>query len=134
ALRISVTDRCNLRCRYCMPAESYRWLPDDSLLSDTELVRLASVFASLGARKIRITGGEPLLRAGLDGLVRGIRAIPGVDDLALTTNATRLAASAEALRVAGPDRLTVAITTPLPERMRRVARRAPPRAAVGRVG
>lgn len=121
-LRLSVTDRCNLRCRYCMPAESYRWLPDDSLLSDTELVRLASVFTSLGARKIRITGGEPLLRAGLDALVRQLRAIPGVEDLALTTNATRLAASAEALSAAGLDRITVSLDTLVPERMRRMAR------------
>jgi cyclic pyranopterin phosphate synthase len=122
ALRISVTDRCNLRCRYCMPAASYRWLPQESLLTDAELTRLAGLFAGLGARKLRITGGEPLLRPALHELVASLRALPDVDDLALTTNATHLAPQAAALRSAGLDRITVSIDTLQGDRMKRLAR------------
>jgi cyclic pyranopterin phosphate synthase len=122
ALRISVTDRCNLRCRYCMPAASYQWLPNDSILTDAEVTRLARLFVSLGVRKLRITGGEPLLRPGLDRLVASLAAVDGVDDLALTTNATHLASKAVALRQAGLRRITVSIDTLRPERMRRLAR------------
>jgi cyclic pyranopterin phosphate synthase len=122
ALRISVTDRCNLRCRYCMPAASYRWLPSASLLTDAEVTRLAGLFAVLGARKLRITGGEPLLRPGLARLVAALAELPGVEDLALTTNATHLAQQADALRRAGLQRVTVSIDTLRPDRMRRLAR------------
>ncbi len=122
ALRISVTDRCNLRCRYCMPAAAYRWLPDASLLDYGELLRLAEVFVALGVTKVRITGGEPLLRPNLEHLVAGLAAIDGVRDLALTTNGTRLAASAEALRGAGLARVTISLDTLRPERMRMLSR------------
>src|SRR5215212_3645042 len=86
SLRLSVTDRCNMRCRYCMPEESYVWLPRASILSYEEMVRLANVFASLGAAKIRLTGGEPLLRHDLSLLVRSLRTSTTISDLALTTN------------------------------------------------
>jgi cyclic pyranopterin phosphate synthase len=122
ALRISVTDRCNLRCRYCMPAAAYDWLPADSLLSFDELTRLTRLFVSLGASKLRLTGGEPLLRPGLDGFVRALAALPGVSDLALTTNATRLAAAAAPLRAAGLRRITVSLDTLRGDRMKTLTR------------
>jgi cyclic pyranopterin phosphate synthase len=122
ALRISVTDRCNLRCRYCMPAAAYDWLPAESLLSFDELTRLARLFVSQGTSKVRLTGGEPLLRPGLDHFVAQLAALPGVSDLALTTNGTRLAASAKALRVAGLRRITVSLDTLRGERMKAMAR------------
>jgi cyclic pyranopterin phosphate synthase len=111
ALRISVTDRCNLRCRYCMPEASYTWLPRASLLSFEEIARLARVFAGLGVDKFRITGGEPLLRAALPALVAMLAPLPGLRDLALTTNGTRLAEQAAALRDAGLQRVTVSLDT-----------------------
>lgn len=112
-LRISVTDRCNFRCSYCMPAEvfgeAYRFLPKDELLTFEEIARLARVFAGLGARKVRLTGGEPLIRKELDKLVALIAAIPGLDDIALTTNGYFLPQQAEALRDAGLRRVTVSL-------------------------
>lgn len=122
ALRISVTDRCNLRCRYCMPAAHYTWLPRGDLLSFEELERTVRIFVGLGVHKVRITGGEPLLRADLPALVRRLAGIPGLTDLALTTNGTLLAEQAAALRVAGLHRLTVSCDTLQPERMRAFAR------------
>src|SRR5512143_774067 len=89
-LRISVMDRCNFRCPYCMPKETYgdgyRFLSSAERLSFAEIVRLAALFTQLGVRKLRLTGGEPLLRAGLEELVGDLAALPGVDDVALTTN------------------------------------------------
>ncbi len=111
SLRISVTDRCNLRCAYCMPEAEYVWLPKDSVLSFEEIVRLAEVFVGLGVHKIRLTGGEPLLRAELPTLVGMLAAIPGVEDLALTTNGILLADRAAALRAAGLHRVTVSLDT-----------------------
>src|SRR5690554_435192 len=112
-LRISVTDRCNFRCSYCMPAdvfgEAYRFLPKDELLTFEEIARLARVFAGLGARKVRLTGGEPLIRKELDKLVALIAAIPGLDDIALTTNGYFLPQQAQALRDAGLRRVTVSL-------------------------
>ncbi len=105
-----------------MPADAYRWLPAPSLLSFDEMVRLARLFASLGVHKLRITGGEPLLRPGLPDLVRELAAIEGVTDLALTTNATRLAPLAADLHRAGLDRLTISLDTLDPDRMRAMAR------------
>jgi GTP 3',8-cyclase len=122
ALRISVTDRCNLRCRYCMPEAAYQWLAPEAILSLDELARVARVFVGLGVRKLRITGGEPLLRPGLASLVATLAAMPAVDDLALTTNGTRLAAEAAALAEAGLQRVTVSLDTLRPERMRAFAR------------
>ena len=87
-LRISVTDRCNFRCGFCMPAhQQYSFLPKPQILSFEEIIRLTGIFASLGVRKVRLTGGEPLLRAEIETLIAGLAAIPGIDDLALTTNA-----------------------------------------------
>jgi GTP 3',8-cyclase len=112
-LRISVTDRCNFRCPYCMPAEvfgdRYEFLPRGEILTYEEITRLARIFVSLGARKLRITGGEPLLRTDLASLVEQLAALPGVEDLALTTNGYLLAERAAALREAGLQRVTVSL-------------------------
>ena len=116
-LRISVTDRCNMRCRYCMPEDEYVWLPRSSILSFEEIARLARVFVSQGVTGIRLTGGEPLLRHDVAGLVGHLRAIEGLEDLAMTTNAVLLARHAEALRSAGLDRLTISLDTLRPERL-----------------
>ena len=120
-LRISVTDRCNMRCGYCMPEAEYVWLPRASILSFEEIDRLAGIFTRLGVRKIRLTGGEPLLRHDLPALVRRL-ARHGLDDLALTTNGILLAGQAAALREAGLRRVTVSLDTLQPERMLAFAR------------
>jgi GTP 3',8-cyclase len=117
SLRLSVTDRCNLRCRYCMPEDEYVWLPRESILTFEELERVVRVFARLGVRKVRLTGGEPLLRHDLAALVRLIARVPGIEDLALTTNGLLLAKQAAALRAAGLHRVTVSLDTLRPERM-----------------
>ena len=122
SLRLSVTDRCNLRCRYCMPEDDYVWLPRNSLLTFEELTRLTGIFAGLGVRKVRLTGGEPLLRHDLPGLVALLRQVPGVDDLALTTNGVLLAGAVQPLKQAGLDRVTVSLDTLRPERLARFAR------------
>ncbi len=122
SLRLSVTDRCNMRCRYCMPEEEYRWLPRASILTFEELARLTAVFAALGAGKVRLTGGEPLLRHDLPELVRKLAAVDGVRDLALTTNGILLGARAAELRAAGLGRVTVSLDTLRPERMAEFAR------------
>lgn len=118
-LRISVTDRCNFRCTYCMPAEifgeRYEFLPRSEILSFEEVERLARIFVQCGVNKIRITGGEPLLRHDLPDLLARVAAIDGVDDLALTTNASLLARHAEALRAAGLRRITVSLDSLDPE-------------------
>lgn len=111
SLRLSVTDRCNMRCGYCMPEAEYTWLPRASLLTFEEMSRLAGVFASLGASKVRLTGGEPLLRHELPSLVRLLAADARVRDLALTTNGILLARHAVALREAGLRRVTVSLDT-----------------------
>ena len=116
-LRISVTDRCNMRCRYCMPEDEYVWLPRSSILTFEEITRLARIFVSRGVTRIRLTGGEPLLRHDVAALVRQLRALDGLEDLAMTTNALLLARHAEALRSAGLDRLTVSLDTLRPERL-----------------
>jgi len=112
-LRISVTDRCNFRCPYCMPAEiygeKYQFLPKPELLTFEEIERLARLFVGLGVEKVRITGGEPLLRHGLPELVRGLAAVPGLRDLTLTTNGYLLDRHAPALAEAGLHRVTVSL-------------------------
>ncbi|MCF6312264.1 MAG: GTP 3',8-cyclase MoaA [Verrucomicrobiales bacterium] len=112
-LRISVTDRCNFRCRYCMPAEifgpDYQYLPRKDILDYEEIARLAKVFISLGVRKLRLTGGEPLLRKNLVELISQLAAIDQLEDLALTTNGTALAQQAKALKDAGLQRVTVSL-------------------------
>ena len=124
SLRVSVTDRCNLRCRYCMPLEDYAWLPRSSILTFEEIDRLVRVFARLGVRKVRLTGGEPLLRRDLESLVARLAATAEVDDLALTTNGVLLARHAVALRAAGLGRITVSLDTLKPERFEAFTRTA----------
>src|SRR5712692_3238130 len=105
SLRVSVTDRCNLRCQYCMPEEEYVWLPRQDLLTYEEISLLADIFMDLGVDKLRLTGGEPLLRRDLPVLVRMLASKPGLRDLALTTNGVLLAEAAPALREAGLGRV-----------------------------
>lgn len=124
SLRLSVTDRCNLRCRYCMPERDYVWLPRESILSFEELTRIARVFASLGAGKVRLTGGEPLLRQGIEQLVAQLADTQEVREIALTTNGLLLARHAVSLREAGLDRITVSLDTLKPDRMLAFARSA----------
>ncbi len=123
SLRVSVTDRCNLRCRYCMPEEEYVWLPRQSILTYEEMQRLVRVFSGLGVSKVRITGGEPLLRRDLVELVAELAATPGIADLALTTNGLLLSRYAGPLRDAGLGRVTVSLDTLRPERFQEFARR-----------
>ena len=112
-LRISVTDRCNFRCTYCMPKEvfgrDYQFLPQDQLLSFEEINRLARVFASLGTRKLRLTGGEPMMRRDLEGLVAMLAQIEGIDDIALTTNGSFPLERVQSLKDAGLHRMTVSL-------------------------
>ncbi len=122
SLRISVTDRCNMRCRYCMPEDSYTWLPRASILTFEETERLARVAVSLGVDKLRLTGGEPLLRQDLPDLVGMLGSIPGVRDLAMTTNGILLAPRAVALRRAGLRRVTISLDTLRADRMASFAR------------
>ena len=123
SLRISVTDRCNLRCRYCMPEESYEWLPRADLLSFEEVARIARVFSSLGVDRIRLTGGEPLLRTDLETLIRLVASDDRVRDLALTTNGVLLSENAERLRAAGLQRVTVSLDTLRADRFAALTRR-----------
>jgi cyclic pyranopterin phosphate synthase len=116
SLRVSVTDRCNLRCQYCMPEPDYVWLPREDILSFEEVGTLVDVFTGLGVDRLRITGGEPLLRRGLPGLIERLAARPAVRDLALTTNGILLARQAASLRRAGLHRITVSLDTLVPER------------------
>src|SRR5690625_1752560 len=112
-LRISVIDQCNFRCTYCMPKEifgkDYAFLPENELLSFDEIVRLAETFAGLGVDKIRITGGEPLMRKNLDQLIKRLIDIPGIQDIALTTNAVFLPKQAKKLKEAGLQRVNVSL-------------------------
>lgn len=118
-LRISVTDRCNFRCRYCMPAEvfgpEYPFLSREELLTFEEILRLVRLFAAGGVEKVRITGGEPLLRRDLPWLVKRVKEVEGIRDVALTTNATLLAGQARALKEAGLDRVNVSLDALDPE-------------------
>ncbi len=122
-LRISVTDRCNFRCTYCMPFDEYPWIPRMELLSFDEIARLAAVFAELGVDKIRLTGGEPLLRPELEQLVAKLASIPGIDDLCLTTNGSLLAGHAGSLKAAGLRRINVSVDTLDPDKFRRIRQR-----------
>ena len=122
-LRISVTDRCNLRCQYCMPEEDYVWLAREDILKFEEVGALVDVLADLGVDKVRLTGGEPLLRRDLADLVQLLARKPRIRDLALTTNGVLLAEHAPALRAAGLHRVTVSLDTLRPERFRALTRR-----------
>jgi len=123
-LRISVTDKCNLRCVYCMPEEGLPWLRRDQLLSYEEIAEVVRVMAGMGLSRVRITGGEPLVRRDLPTLVRKIRAVDGIADVALSTNAVLLGDLADELRAAGVDRLNVSLDSLRPERIDAIARRA----------
>lgn len=122
-LRISVTDRCNIRCFYCMPESGVKFMPRDEILTFEEIERFTRVAAGLGIRKVRITGGEPLVRKDLPGLVERLAGIPGIEDLALTTNAVLLAEQAQALYDAGLRRLNIHLDTLDAERFRQITRR-----------
>ncbi|MGH3202902.1 MAG: GTP 3',8-cyclase MoaA [Streptosporangiaceae bacterium] len=123
-LRVSLTDRCNLRCAYCMPPEGLDWLPSPELLTDDEVVRLIRVAVGLlGVREVRFTGGEPLLRRGLTGIVARTAELDPRPEISLTTNAIGLARTAGALHAAGLDRINVSLDTLRPETFRKLARR-----------
>lgn len=122
SLRLSVTDRCNFRCRYCMPEEEYHWLEKPAILSFEELERVAGAFSQLGVTKLRLTGGEPLLRRQLPELVKRLSAL-GFEEIAITTNGSLLAPQAAALKAAGVTRFTVSLDTLRRERLTQLSRR-----------
>jgi len=123
-LRVSLTDRCNLRCSYCMPAEGLDWLPDDSVLSDDEVVRLIDVAVRLlGVREVRFTGGEPLVRRGLVDIVRRTAGLAPRPEISLTTNGLGLQHTAGALVEAGLDRVNVSLDTIRPDTFAEITRR-----------
>ncbi len=119
-LRVSLTDRCSLRCAYCMPPEGLPWLPRAELLTDDEIVRLVAVAVELGVTSVRLTGGEPLLRPGVPGLVRRMAALRPRPELSLTTNGVQLADQAAALAEGGLDRVNVSLDTLDPQRFRQI--------------
>ncbi|MDQ7850472.1 MAG: GTP 3',8-cyclase MoaA [Armatimonadota bacterium] len=121
-LRISLTDRCNLRCVYCMPAEGIDFRPPEELLRDDELLLLVRIAAGLGVRKVRLTGGEPTVRPGIVDLVAAINAVPGIEDLSMTTNGLLLDSLAEDLARAGLRRVNVSLDTPDPQKYARITR------------
>lgn len=121
-LRLSVTDRCNFRCTYCMPAEGLPLLPCSEYLSDEEILRLIRCLAQLGLAKVRLTGGEPLLRPGLTELVRQIKAIPAIQEVAITTNGSLLEGMAKPLHQAGLDRVNISLDTGNEQKFRQITR------------
>jgi GTP 3',8-cyclase len=121
-LRLSVTDRCNLRCQYCMPEEDYLWLPREDILQFEEIERLVDQFLALGTDKVRLTGGEPLLRRDLPDLVERLARKRGIHDLAMTTNAVLLKSAAQDLKKAGLHRVTISLDTLQRERFVKLAR------------
>ena len=122
-LRISVTDRCNFRCVYCMPEAGLDWLPKKEILSYEEIVAVVGQLAPLGLRRLRITGGEPTIRPDLVSLIRQLKAVPGIEDIALSTNGVKLPAMATALREAGLDRVNLSADSLRPDRIAAIARR-----------
>lgn len=123
-LRISVTDRCNFRCLYCMPVEGLKWLPKPDILSYEEIAAIVTQLAPLGLRRLRITGGEPTIRPNLERLVAQLRAVPEIEDIALSTNGVRLIELAPTLRAAGLDRLNMSVDSLRPDRIAAIARRS----------
>jgi len=115
-LRISITDRCNLRCKYCMPVEGVKWMPHESILSLEEILRLMRISTQLGFRRFRITGGEPLVRKGILDFLREAAQLPGVEDLMITTNGLLLPEMAFDLKAAGVQRVNISLDTMDPER------------------
>jgi GTP 3',8-cyclase len=122
-LRISVTDRCNFRCVYCMPESGMQWLPKSEILSYEEIADVVGQLAPLGLRRLRITGGEPTIRPEIHRLIGMLRAIPQIDDIALSTNGVRLPELAPLLREAGLDRVNMSVDSLRPERITTIARR-----------
>src|SRR5581483_453951 len=122
-LRISVTDRCNLRCVYCMPEEGLPWIPKPEILTYEEIEQIVRAAAAIGVRSIRITGGEPLVRRDLPRLIGMLNAIPGIDDIALSTNGLLLRAQMDALVAAGLRRVNVSLDTLREDRFFSIARR-----------
>ncbi|MGH7848561.1 MAG: GTP 3',8-cyclase MoaA [Candidatus Binatia bacterium] len=122
-LRISVTDRCNFRCTYCMPLDEYEWINRKEILTFEEITRLAALFVQLGVAKIRVTGGEPLVRKDLEKLIARLSVIPGISDLSLTTNGSLLAEKVDALKAAGLQRINISIDTLKPERFKEMTKR-----------
>ena len=122
-LRVSVTDKCNLRCVYCMPEEGLAWLHKQQLLSYEEIVEVIATMAPLGLSRVRITGGEPLVRRDLPELVRMIAAVPGIEDLSMSTNAVLLEEHSEALRGAGIKRVNISLDSLRPDRIDALSRR-----------
>lgn len=122
-LRISVTDKCNLRCVYCMPEEGLPWLRRDDLLTYEEIAQIVAAMAKMGLRRLRLTGGEPLVRKDLARLVALLSAVPGIEDIALSTNAVLLARQAYALRDAGVARVNISLDSLIPARADAIARR-----------
>jgi len=123
SLRISVTDRCNFRCVYCIPEQDIEWLPKGELATLEELARIARVAVGCGVKKLRVTGGEPLLRKNLPNLIREFAKLPGLEDLALTTNGTELPRLAGALRAAGLERVNVSLDSLDPATFAKLAQR-----------
>jgi cyclic pyranopterin phosphate synthase len=123
-LRISVTDRCNFRCAYCMPLEGLSWLPREEILSYEEITEIVRQLAPLGVSRLRITGGEPKIRPQLSTLVAMLRAVPGIHDIALSTNGVKLPEMAAELEAAGLDRVNMSADSLRPERIRAIARRS----------
>jgi cyclic pyranopterin phosphate synthase len=121
-LRISVTDRCNLRCIYCMPPEGISWIPHTEILSYEEIVAIVQIAAGLGINKIRLTGGEPLVRAELPELIRMLSEIKGIDEVSMTTNGTLLKAYAKELKQAGLKRVNISLDTLRADRFRYITR------------
>jgi cyclic pyranopterin phosphate synthase len=119
-LRVSVTDRCNLRCRYCMPATGVRFKDPREVLTWEEILRVVRAAASLGVRRVRVTGGEPTTRPGLVDFVREVAATPGIDDVSMTTNGMLFAGMAAALRQAGLRRVNISLDSLDPARFRRL--------------
>jgi cyclic pyranopterin phosphate synthase len=122
-LRISVTDRCNFRCVYCMPGRGLDWLPKQEILSYEEIVAVVAQLAPLGLRRLRITGGEPTIRPGLTTLIRQLKAIEGIEDIALSTNGVKLPQMGAELRAAGLDRVNLSVDSLRPDRIAAIARR-----------
>lgn len=121
-LRISLTDRCNFRCLYCMPATGMEFQPRDEMLTDEELIRLVGIFAAEGVTKLRLTGGEPTIRPHLTELIREFKSFPGINEIAMTTNALLLGRKAQEYKDAGLDRINVSIDTLDPARFRFMTR------------
>lgn len=121
-IRVSLTDRCNLRCRYCMPAEGVEWHEPESVLSYEEILKVLEAASRLGLKKVRITGGEPLVRKGVVDFVRRVKAIPGIEDIALSTNGIKLAMMAKDLKEAGINRVNISLDTLKSDRYKYVTR------------